>query len=128
MLDTAAAWLLHELPKKLAVIGAGASGTEIASAYGRLGTEVVLLEALPQILPLEDEDIAKAAAREIGKQMKIVTGANVEKVDVGEEGRDDRLGRGRAGVRLRRDRRRARARRRGARAGRRRHRGSTSAA
>jgi dihydrolipoamide dehydrogenase len=86
VLDTAAAWLLHELPKKLAVIGAGASGTEIASAYGRLGTEVVLLEALPQILPLEDADIAKAAAREIGKQLKIVTGANIEKVDVTKKG------------------------------------------
>jgi dihydrolipoamide dehydrogenase len=70
----------------MAVVGAGASGTEIASAYGRLGTEVVLLEALPQILPLEDADIAKAAAREIGKQVKIVTGANIEKVDVTKKG------------------------------------------
>jgi dihydrolipoamide dehydrogenase len=86
VLDTQGAWLLQELPKKLAVIGAGASGTEIASAYGRLGTEVVLLEALPQILPLEDEDIAKAAAREIGKQVKIVTGANIDKVDVTKKG------------------------------------------
>src|SRR4051812_48763829 len=73
VLDTAAAWLLGELPKKLAVIGAGASGTEIASAYGRLGTEVTLLEALPQILPLEDKDIARTAARELAKQMTIVT-------------------------------------------------------
>src|SRR6478735_12187292 len=86
VLDTAAAWLLNEKPGKLAVIGAGASGTEIASAYGRLGTEVVLLEALPQILPLEDADIAKAAARELGKQMKIVTGAKIDKVDVTKSG------------------------------------------
>jgi dihydrolipoamide dehydrogenase len=87
VLDTAAAWLLNERPNKLAVIGAGASGTEIASAYGRLGTDVVLLEALPQILPLEDPDIARAAAREIGKQgIKIVTGANVDKVDVTKKG------------------------------------------
>jgi dihydrolipoamide dehydrogenase len=86
VLDTAAAWLLDEKPSKLAVIGAGASGTEIASAYGRLGTEVVLLEALPQILPLEDKDIARTAARELGKQMKIVTGANIDKVDVTDKG------------------------------------------
>lgn len=87
VLDTAAAWLLHDLPKRLAVIGAGASGTEIASAYGRLGTEVVLLEALPQILPLEDEEIAKACAREIAKQnVKIVTGAKIDKVDVSKKG------------------------------------------
>ena len=86
VLDTAAAWLLSEQPKKLAVIGAGASGTEIASAYGRLGTDVVLLEALDQVLPLEDKDIARTAARELGKQMKIVTGAKVEKVDVTDNG------------------------------------------
>jgi dihydrolipoamide dehydrogenase len=86
VLDTAAAWQLNERPKKLAVIGAGASGTEIASAFGRLGSDVVLLEALPQILPLEDKDIARAAARELGKQMKIVTGANVDKVDVTKKG------------------------------------------
>src|SRR5919112_1045513 len=60
-------------------IGAGASGTEIASALGRLGTEVLLLEALDQILPLEDEDIARACAREIKKQnVRIETGAKVE--------------------------------------------------
>src|SRR3954471_2041160 len=86
VLGTEEAWALKELPKSLAVIGAGASGTEVASAYGRLGTEVVLLEALPQILPLEDADIARAAAREIGKQLKIVTGADVNKVDVSEKG------------------------------------------
>ena len=86
VLDTQGAWLLHEQPAKLAVVGAGASGTEIASAYGRLGTEVVLLEALPQILPLEDEDIARACAREIAKQnVKIVTGANISNVDAGKK-------------------------------------------
>jgi dihydrolipoamide dehydrogenase len=86
VLDTAAAWLLGEKPNKLAVIGAGASGTEIASAYGRLGTEVVLLEALDQILPLEDKDIARTAARELGKQMTIVTGAKIDKADVSDKG------------------------------------------
>ena len=64
------------------MIGAGASGTEVASAFGRLGTDVILLEALDQILPLEEKEIAKATAKEIGKQnVKIVTGANVENVD-----------------------------------------------
>jgi dihydrolipoamide dehydrogenase len=85
VLDTAAAWLLDEQPRRLAVIGAGASGTEIASAYGRLGTEVVLLEALPQILPLEDEEIAKACAREIRKQnVTIVADANVSSAKPGD--------------------------------------------
>jgi dihydrolipoamide dehydrogenase len=85
VLDTAAMWLLNDQPKKLCIIGAGASGSEIASALGRLGTEVVLLEALPQILPLEEPEIAKAAAREIAKQnVKIVTGANVSKIEPGD--------------------------------------------
>ena len=85
VLDTAGTWLLDEQPKRLAVIGAGASGTEVASAFGRLGTEVVLLEALPQILPLEDKDIARTCAREIAKQnVEIVTGANIEGVEVGD--------------------------------------------
>jgi dihydrolipoamide dehydrogenase len=87
VLDTAGMWLLNELPSRLAVIGAGASGTEIASALGRLGTEVVLLEALEQILPLEDEDIARAAAREIKKQnVRIETGASVDKAVASDSG------------------------------------------
>ena len=82
ILDTEHAWALDELPQRWAVIGAGASGCEIASAYGRLGAKVVLIEALSQILPLEDEEIAKAAAREISKQnVKIVCGANVESAE-----------------------------------------------
>ena len=86
VLGTETTWALRELPGRLAVVGAGASGTEVASAFGRLGTEVVLLEALPQILPLEDKDIARAAAREIGKHgVKIVTEANIESVDAGDD-------------------------------------------
>jgi dihydrolipoamide dehydrogenase len=87
VLDTAGTWLLNEQPKRLCVIGAGASGTEVASAFGRLGTEVLLLEMLDQILPLEDAEIAKACAREIGKQnVKIVTGAKVEKAKASGKG------------------------------------------
>ncbi|GAC1531711.1 MAG: dihydrolipoyl dehydrogenase [Thermoleophilaceae bacterium] len=83
ILSTETMWSINELPRRLAVIGAGASDTEVASAFGRLGSEVVLLESLPQILPLEDRDIARAAAREIAKQnVEIVTGANVESVAV----------------------------------------------
>src|SRR4029453_14449821 len=87
VLDTAGMWLLNEQPTRLCVIGAGASGTEIASARGRLGTEVVLLEALDQILPLEEPEIAKACAREIAKQnVRIETGAKVESAEAGDSG------------------------------------------
>jgi dihydrolipoamide dehydrogenase len=87
VLSTETMWGLDEKPRRLAVIGAGASGSEVASAFGRLGSEVSLFEALPQILPLEDKDIARAAAREIAKQnVNIVTDANVESVDVSDDG------------------------------------------
>jgi dihydrolipoamide dehydrogenase len=87
VLSTETMWALDEQPGRLAVIGAGASGSEVASAYGRLGTEVTLFEALPQILPLEDKDIARTAAREIAKQnVNIVVDANVESVDVTDDG------------------------------------------
>ncbi|MGH2762267.1 MAG: dihydrolipoyl dehydrogenase [Thermoleophilaceae bacterium] len=87
ILDTAGMWLLNEQPSRLCVIGAGASGVEIASALGRLGTEVLLLEALDQILPLEDEEISKACAREVRKQnVRIETGARVEGASASDSG------------------------------------------
>jgi dihydrolipoamide dehydrogenase len=87
VLDTAGMWLLNEQPKRLCVIGAGASGVEIASALGRLGTEVLLLEALDQILPLEDEEISKACARDVKKQnVRIETGAKVESASPSDSG------------------------------------------
>jgi dihydrolipoamide dehydrogenase len=86
VLDTWGAWSLPEQPKKIAVVGAGASGSEIASAYARLGTEVILLEMLDQILPAEDADIAKIVERSFKKQgIEISTGAPVENVEVKKE-------------------------------------------
>jgi dihydrolipoamide dehydrogenase len=86
VIDTAGAWLMNELPSKLAVVGAGASGTEIASAFGRFGTEVVLIEMLDQILPAEDAEIAKVVASELKKQnVKVVTGTPVEEVKAGKD-------------------------------------------
>jgi dihydrolipoamide dehydrogenase len=85
VVDTWGAWSLPEQPRKIAVVGAGASGSEIASAYARLGTEVILIEMLPQILPAEDKDTAKIVERVFKKQgIEISTGAPVEKVEVGE--------------------------------------------
>jgi dihydrolipoamide dehydrogenase len=85
VVDTWGAWSLPEQPRKIAVVGAGASGSELASAYARLGTEVVLIEMLPQILPAEDKDIAKVVERVFKKQgIEISTGAPVENVEVGE--------------------------------------------
>src|SRR2546421_4964351 len=68
VIGTEEAWALAEMPKSLAVVGAGASGAEIASAYARLGTEVHLFEALERVLPTEDPDISKIAERQLRKQ------------------------------------------------------------
>jgi dihydrolipoamide dehydrogenase len=85
VVDTWGAWSLPEQPRKIAVVGAGASGSELASAYSRLGTEVILIEMLPQILPAEDKDIAKIVERVFKKEgIEISTGAPVENVEVGE--------------------------------------------
>ena len=84
VLDTWGAWSLPELPKKIAVVGAGASGCEIASAYGRFGAEVLLIEMLDQILPAEDRDVVRVVERAFKKQnITISTGAPVENVEAG---------------------------------------------
>jgi dihydrolipoamide dehydrogenase len=68
VIGTEEAWALAELPKTMAVVGAGASGAEIASAYARLGTEVLLFEALDRVLPTEDADISKVVDRGLKRQ------------------------------------------------------------
>jgi dihydrolipoamide dehydrogenase len=81
VISTEGAWALDSLPGTLAVVGAGASGAEIASAYGRLGSEVMLFEALDRVLPTEDADISKVAGRALGKQnIAVHTGTLVENV------------------------------------------------
>jgi dihydrolipoamide dehydrogenase len=82
VLDTWGAWSLPSKPDRIAVVGAGASGSEIASAYARLGTEVILIEMLDQILPAEDRDIAKIVERSFKKGgIEISTGSPVENVE-----------------------------------------------
>src|SRR4051794_39327269 len=81
VIGTEEAWALPELPASIAVVGAGASGAEIASAYARLGTEVHLFEALDRALPTEDPDISKVAERQLKRQgIKLHTKTFVENV------------------------------------------------
>src|SRR6202161_3293482 len=68
VIGTEEAWALPEVPARLAVVGAGASGTEIASAFARLGSEVLLLEALERLLPTEDADISRLVERGLKRQ------------------------------------------------------------
>jgi dihydrolipoamide dehydrogenase len=71
-----------KMPKSLLVIGSGAIGVEFASFYRTMGAEVTIVEVLPQILPVEDAEIAAFARKQFEKQgIKIVTGAKVTKLD-----------------------------------------------
>jgi dihydrolipoamide dehydrogenase len=71
----------------MAVVGAGASGAEIASGYARLGTEVMLFEALERVLPTEDADISKVAERGFKRQgIAIHTGTLVKDVETTKSG------------------------------------------
>jgi dihydrolipoamide dehydrogenase len=84
VIGTERVWALEELPKSLAVVGAGASGVEIASAYARLGSEVMLFEALERVVPTEDADISKLVERGLKRQgMEIHTSTLVENVKPG---------------------------------------------
>jgi dihydrolipoamide dehydrogenase len=69
------------MPKSLLVMGSGAIGIEFASFYRTMGAEVTVVELLPQILPVEDHEIAAHARKRFEKQgIKILTGAKVTKV------------------------------------------------
>ena len=72
---------LTAVPKSLIVIGAGAVGVEFASIFKRFGTEVTVIEMLPRVVPVEDEDISKELDRNFRKQgIRVETGARAENI------------------------------------------------
>jgi dihydrolipoamide dehydrogenase len=78
---------LKEVPKSLVIVGAGAVGVEFASIFKSFGTEVTILEMLPRLVPVEDEEISKELARVYRKRgIAFHTGAKVEKVERGKSG------------------------------------------
>ncbi len=87
VIGTEEAWALDQLPGSMAVVGAGASGAEIASAYARMGVAVGLFEALDRVLPTEDADISKLAERGLKRQgMEIHTSTLVKDVESADQG------------------------------------------
>jgi dihydrolipoamide dehydrogenase len=80
------ALLLEKAPKSMAVIGAGAVGCELADVFNAFGTEVTLIEVMPNILPLEDAEVAATLARVFTKRgMKVIAGAKIGNVKVGKD-------------------------------------------
>ena len=73
---------LPKLPKKMVVVGSGAIGSEFAYFYNAMGVEVTIVEFLPNIVPLEDEDVSKQLERSFKKAgLKVMTSSSVESVD-----------------------------------------------
>jgi dihydrolipoamide dehydrogenase len=76
------AMTLPKLPASMVVVGSGAIGSEFAHFYNSLGTKVTLIEVLPNIVPVEDEEVSKQLERSFKKAgMKVMTDAMVEKID-----------------------------------------------
>jgi dihydrolipoamide dehydrogenase len=74
---------LSEVPKSLIVLGAGAVGVEFASMYARFGSDVTIIELLPRLLPIEDEEISAILAKAFKKQgIKVFTGTNFQSATV----------------------------------------------
>lgn len=73
---------LPKQPKEMVVVGSGAIGSEFAYFYNAIGTNVTLIELLPNIVPVEDEEVSKQLERSFKKQgIKVMTNAQVESVD-----------------------------------------------
>ena len=76
-----------EMPTKLLVIGSGAIGVEFASFYSDMGADVTIVEMLPRILPVEDEDVSAFVHKALTKQgMKLHVGSGVDALEVGKAG------------------------------------------
>lgn len=76
------AMTLKEQPKSMIVVGSGAIGVEFASFYNSMGTEVTIVEYMPHVVPVEDEDVSKQFERSLKKAgVKVMTGSSVEKVE-----------------------------------------------
>jgi dihydrolipoamide dehydrogenase len=73
---------LKDVPKSLIVMGSGAVGTEFASVYSRFGADTTLVELLPRLMPLEDEEVSKELEKSFRKRgIKSLVGTKLEKVE-----------------------------------------------
>lgn len=87
VIDYRKAMILDKQPKSLVVIGSGAIGVEFAYVYASMGTKVTIVEFMPNIVPVEDEDISKELAKQYKKLgVEVHTSSSVEKVDISDKG------------------------------------------
>src|SRR5437016_4066758 len=82
VINSDGAFMLPEVPKRIVIVGGGAVGTEWATMFSAFGSEVTLVELLPNLLPLEDEDMGRTLARSFQKRgIKVLTGSTVTKLE-----------------------------------------------
>lgn len=87
VIDYRKAMVLEKQPKSMVVIGSGAIGVEFAYVYASMGTKVTIVEFMPNIVPVEDEDVSKELAKQYKKLgVDIHTNSSVEKVDISGKG------------------------------------------
>ncbi len=81
------AMVLPDQPKSMIIVGSGAIGVEFAYIYNSMGTKVTIVEFLPRVVPVEDEDVSKELERQFKKQgIDIMTNSTVESVDTSGNG------------------------------------------
>jgi dihydrolipoamide dehydrogenase len=82
VINSDGAFMLREVPKRIVIVGGGAVGTEWATMFSAFGSEVTLVELLPNLLPLEDEDMGRTLARSFQKRgIDVKTSSTVAKID-----------------------------------------------
>ncbi|MDQ3811752.1 MAG: dihydrolipoyl dehydrogenase, partial [Chloroflexota bacterium] len=82
VINSDGAFMLPELPRQIVIVGGGAVGTEWATMFAAFGSQVTVVELLPNLLPLEDEDLGRALSRSFEKRgIKVVTGSTVAKLE-----------------------------------------------
>src|SRR5690606_20747636 len=87
VIDYRKAMILEKQPKSMVVIGSGAIGVEFAYVYASMGTKVTIVEFMPNIVPVEDEDVSRELAKQYKKLgVEIHTSSSVEKVDISGKG------------------------------------------
>ena len=88
VLSSRDALTLDRLPESIIIVGSGAIGCEFATLYASLGVRVTVVEYLPQLMPLEDEEVARTVERAFRKQrIAVLTSASVKAVTIGGDGR-----------------------------------------
>ncbi len=88
VIDSDGALELREVPQSMLVIGGGAVGAEWANIFGAFGSQVTLVEMLPTLLPLEDEDMGRALARSLSRRgITVHTDAKLEEISDGDDGK-----------------------------------------